>query len=69
MIVTLPEDRLPEDVYLGHLMHMSGAIPHDEELSNSFLNDMCRAHLLVAEAFTAGLKIGRAEAKNEGEEQ
>lgn len=69
MITTLPKDRLPEDVYLGHLMHMSGAIPHDEELSNSFMNDMCQTHLLIAEAFAAGLKAGRTEAKNEGDKE
>ena len=67
MIVTLPKDKVSEDVYLGHLMHISGAIPHDEELSNSFLNNITRTHLLVAEAFAAGLKAGRAETRNEGE--
>ena len=65
MIVTLPQDRVPEDVYLGHLMHMSGKIPHDYELALSFENNIARTHLLIAEAFAAGLKAGRAEDLNE----
>ena len=69
MITTLPGDQVPEDVWIGHLMHMSGAIPHDRELALSFENDIARTHLLIAEAFAAGLKAGRAEAKNEGEKK
>ena len=65
MIVTLPKDKVSGDVYLGHLMHMSGSIPHDEDLSKSFMTDITRTHLLVAEAFAAGLKAGRAEDLNE----
>lgn len=59
ILALLDGDKLPEDVYIGHLLEMSGAIPHDEELAESYSNNMARTHLRIAEAFAAGLKAGR----------
>lgn len=61
LVTVLNLDELPEDVAIGHLLEMSGVIPHDEELAESFENELSRNHLRIAEAFAAGLRAGRKQ--------
>lgn len=64
MIELLSREDLTDEQYIGHLLAANGKIPHNEALAESFENDLCRWHLKIAEAFEAGMKAGRAKARD-----
>lgn len=51
---------LPKDVATGHALEVVGLIEHNNSLANG-MNDYSRALLREAEAFAAGMALGRKE--------